>query len=1227
MIMGGPRRLSAPSRAAGLALCAMSLWLSGGVAGCSLMRNSTEATPPAASTPTSVAGDPFAPAIPPAGYDPQRAEMNLGEMPGDPPAPSPSKRPVSPELPRQALKRLAEARMLIAHQRYAEAASAAEDALRYHPRHVEACRLAALACLLADNDKQARSHAKSGIEIKPDDAAFRYILARTAEKAEQFDLAVNEYRTALKCPVNDDDDYVTLSHGRFGLLLHSMGFYRAAVQQLTAFQKAVDALAGIEPANPELAKVLRDEQLSILLAKAEANEALKKYGPAADVLARVVSLDPNDATLRVRHIKNLVRAKRFNEAIDHATRHASITQGDLKAVQLLLDVYLAAGRQTQGLAAVKQMVDDRPERADLAMLHADALARAKRYDSAVQALNDVIARHPKQATAARWKLISIHRLQGNRQAWLWSLSDQLASAPTDTASALNELEQLPAREAVRIVDEALNEQASTAQTQPASTAARLYCLGKIAERLHRIDDARTLYDRALRAEPEFIPASIGMAESWIYSCQWDKGLAVLQAAEGTGSVWQASVNRLLGRCYDGLDDYTQAADHYRKAAELDSDDTESLLLLGRMLDRANRAKEARRVYERLTVSHPQLMEARELLVLNLLNHWTEGDNLKQMVAELKDMQAKAADDPLTIRLTAFVRLLMRQPPDFAEYTRILNTIIAAHPDDLGARRALITVLYRMRDLDTARKEAADLLAKVPCDAESHELICLVLMKQLDIPAAAHHLAQAVERYPNREMFLRNLAELKLVQQDYPAAVALWERALSLQTNVERHPAYRSRLVSTFLQAGWYDKLRLHAEQWLKDADKHQIPLLRSYLLAADAAEGTHQQYLDRCRTWLDRQPGDRQIREWLLGIGTLPGQAIGGLIGAGRIDEAVTQATTWVAQAPFESEPQQVLLQTLRAVRRGADLVEICRAHLAMAESPQQKLASYQLLADAYQVAQQYDEAIATLKSLAAELGQLGQQDVNFSLDQMTISLLAQAKRYKDAIAHANRMISDLDHRDARLQQLVAADPTDLARTMQVFKEQERLRQQKAEILRALSLVYTKSNQRDSAIDCLRQAIQLDPQDPGTNNDLGYSLADAGIALDEAEQMLKLAVSEVLWVGVGEDQRQAAFLDSLGWLYYKLGRFKEAANWLALGTKMPSGRDPLIHDHLGDTQWRLGQAQQAQRSWSLAIELHEAEVAEGKTDRDERLMEGIQRKLAEAARAGGRPAVATAAAD
>ncbi len=1199
--------------------------------GCSALGPTTATTRPGAAGASGEASL-FSPPPPPENFDPKWAHAKLSEIPNDPQTPPATAATAVPELPRQALRHLTEAGRLFAEQRYSETVSEAEQAIRYNAKNAEANRLAAVACLMLGKDEQARSYAEAAISAQGDDLASHYVLARIADKAEKAEQALTEYRTALKCPTAAvNASYRILTQYHLGLLLQELGFYRASVDQLNAFQQAAGRLGDAEQSNAELAAILRLKRLPVLQSLTDSYESLGQFGPAADAIAAALQIVPDDNQLRVRQVKDLVRAERFDAAASQAAALASASEGSLKSVELLLAVHRASGHPERGLAALRQLVQQEPDNVGVALLYTDALVEAKRYDTAVQLLNDVVRKHP-DASAARWKLVAIHRFQGNLSDWLGALAGELASEPTDTTRALAELAELSQDKAGTMVDEALAKPMGAITSAPAEesqrdqTAARYFCLGFLADRLDRVDNARVLFARSLQADGNFMPAVTGIAELYIRRCQWDKALDILKPTESDDALWQARLSQLEGRCYDGLDNTSQAVKCYDKAIAAKPADTETTLLLARLYDRSNQPKEAARLYEKIIANSPESVEVRELLVMNLLNRWSEGNNLKQAIAELTDMQKQAPEAPATMRTTALVRMLLRNQ-DLAGYVKVLTALIENHPKDLKTRRTLCMALYRSGDYAAAMHELEPLLKAEPRNAEANEIHMMVLLRQLKIDEAADQIAKCLKWYPNREGFLRNLAEVELVRQDYPKAEALWNHLLSLKSNEDRHPLYRRRLIVTYLQAGWYDRARAAAEKWLVETP--DVAAYRSYLLAADAAEGKYDIYLKRCRDWLEKDHHDAQAREWLLGIGKLPGQAAGGLIGAGQPAEAVAQATAWAAESPTDARYQVMLLETLRAAGRTEDAensIEICRAQLASAEKLPQQMAALQGLAEAYLLAKQYDKAISTVKEMGARGAKLTETDFSFGVDQLLVSYLAQAKRYGDAIAQGNKLVADLDERETRLQQ-VATGNNDMAHRLAIAKEQERLGQQKSNVLRSLAFVHTRQKGTEQAIDCLRQALKLTPNDAGINNDLGFSLADAGVDLVDAEHMLNRAVAEVIWLGVGEDDRQAAFTDSLGWLYYKQGLFPQARQWLALSAKMEDGEDPVIYDHLGDADWRTGQFDAARQAWKKCLELQKKQVANGKADPDEALVKRVNAKLEASKDRKAKTPVATSVAD
>ncbi len=110
----------------------------------------------------------------------------------------------------------------------------------------------------------------------------------------------------------------------------------------------------------------------------------------------------------------------------------------------------------------------------------------------------------------------------------------------------------------------------------------------------------------------------------------------------------------------------------------------------------------------------------------------------------------------------------------------------------------------------------------------------------------------------------------------------------------------------------------------------------------------------------------------------------------------------------------------------------------------------------------------------------------------------------------------------------------------------------------------------------LKKALVLYPDQPHVLNYLGYSWIDQGINLDDGMKMIRRAV----------EQRpdDGYIVDSLGWAYYRIGNYEEAAKHLERAVELRPD-DPTINDHLGDIYWKVGRTLEAQFQWSHARDL------------------------------------------
>lgn len=110
--------------------------------------------------------------------------------------------------------------------------------------------------------------------------------------------------------------------------------------------------------------------------------------------------------------------------------------------------------------------------------------------------------------------------------------------------------------------------------------------------------------------------------------------------------------------------------------------------------------------------------------------------------------------------------------------------------------------------------------------------------------------------------------------------------------------------------------------------------------------------------------------------------------------------------------------------------------------------------------------------------------------------------------------------------------------------------------------------------------LAMRPNDSATLNYLGYMWADQGVQLERAKDMLEKAVAR--------EPRNAAYLDSLGWAYFRLGQLQTADKTLREAYRREPA-DPTIEEHIGDLEAREGNVEGAIRHWEKALELKHEE--------------------------------------
>ena len=146
-------------------------------------------------------------------------------------------------------------------------------------------------------------------------------------------------------------------------------------------------------------------------------------------------------------------------------------------------------------------------------------------------------------------------------------------------------------------------------------------------------------------------------------------------------------------------------------------------------------------------------------------------------------------------------------------------------------------------------------------------------------------------------------------------------------------------------------------------------------------------------------------------------------------------------------------------------------------------------------------------------------------------------------------------------------------------------------VLYARGIAYERGNRWPDAERDLLDALKFKPEQPFILNYIGYSWIDQGIHLKRAQKMIRRAAE------LRPDD--GYIIDSLGWGYYKLGKYEEAVKELERSIEIRP-EDPIINDHLGDAYWRVGRRLEARFQWRRSLSL------DPKKDLDEKIRKKLK---------------------
>ncbi len=496
----------------------------------------------------------------------------------------------------------------------------------------------------------------------------------------------------------------------------------------------------------------------------------------------------------------------------------------------------------------------------------------------------------------------------------------------------------------------------------------------------------------------------------------------------------------------------------------------------------------------------------------------------------------------------------------------LEQIRRLDPKDVDSAVWLVR-LYRLRG-DTAKAESVlrDLLQRDPNNASVAEQAAQLMLDQNRAQEAVNLLQGIVTRSPSARLY-------DLMGDSYTQLHDFSNAELAYQNSVKLEPDEPSHLRGL--------------AQTLASEDKYEDALAQYQRLAVMEPDDPD--------NYLRMAEMDRQLHRL--------DDAEKNIIQAkqrapGNLEVVYSEAMIYEAQGRYDD-----------AIQMLSGAVESLKSEKVAAPSNRRTLAVlYEQLGRLYRESEKYPAAIDTFN----EMGQLGDEEA-----RRADVLIVDTYRAEDDLPHALEAAQkalaqypedrelritrallygesgDADRGVSLLHELLAHSAEDLDIDLdmaQVYLENKRYTDAETTLAQAGNLathdsdremvwfmlggVYEREKKYDRAEEEFKRVIAINPHSAQTLNYYGYMLADRGVRIPEAIELLKRALIE--------DPNNAAFLDSLGWAYYKQDRLAEAEDNLRQAVQRDHN-DATMLDHLGDVYFKSGKLDLAEAQWEHSL--------------------------------------------
>ena len=571
----------------------------------------------------------------------------------------------------------------------------------------------------------------------------------------------------------------------------------------------------------------------------------------------------------------------------------------------------------------------------------------------------------------------------------------------------------------------------------------------------------------------------------------------------------------------------QAIDSYKKALAIEPNSAVILERLAEIYAKSQHIRDAVVQAQEALKIDPDNVDAHRLLAriyVRTLGDMSAGEvQQENLTKATEQFQAILKTDPNDTYSLLWLARLYRFQNQHAEAEKVLRQILA-HDSDSGPALEQLSQLL----IDQGRsQEAIELLTRAAGDSASPDIYDLLgdaYSQAKDYPNAEKAYQQAVAGDPDDPGHRHGLAQALLSEDKYAEALAQFNKLTELEPGTSENFLRSAQL---YRRLGQFEQA--------------EASLARAKQLAPGSLEILYNEAL------LDEDQG--------------------------RFDDAVKVLTDAIAgiksQTGGDGNPSALAIlyeQLGEAYKQQRNFPSALSTFGEMGKlNPDSQKRARVLEIDTYRESHDIDRAIAEAKKALDESPDDPEMTRTLAMLYGEKSDTAAAKQLLEGLLKGND--NDLEiYLDIAQVQSRGKKYSDAEQSAAKAEQMAHGAAGKQSVWYMLGAIYERQKKFDDAEQEFRKVLDVNPNNGPVLNYYGYMLADRGVRVEEAASLIERALKQ--------EPNNGAYLDSLGWAYYKQNKLVEAEEYLRKAIDR-EGNDPTILSHLADVYLKLGQNERA----------------------------------------------------